>query len=121
MKKLLLLSLTVLSTVSFVFSQINYSENWDAATNLNGWTSSSGNWELTSITPCQGNSVRRNIFNIGSQGDFISPNIGVSAGGVVTLNYDYKVIDWSGGAPTPATFGSIIVSYSNNASGPWQV
>ena len=52
---------------------------------------------------------------------FISPNIGVSAGGVVTLNYDYKVIDWSGGAPTPATFGSIIVSYSNNASGPWQV
>lgn len=121
MKKLLLLSLTVLSTVSFVFSQINYSENWDAATNLNGWTSSSGNWELTSITPCQGNSVRRNIFNLGSQGDFISPNIGVSAGGVVTLNYDYKVIDWSGGAPTPATFGSIIVSYSNNASGPWQV
>jgi len=103
------------------YSQINYSENWDGGTNINGWTTqnSTGTWDVSSTDPCQGNSPRKNIFHTASQGDFVSPNIGTATGGIITLNYDYKVVDWSGGTATPATFGTIVVSYSNTTSGPW--
>lgn len=116
-----LLLLVLFFSFSTSFSQINYSENWDSGTNINGWTTqnSTGNWDVSSTDPCQGNSPRKNIFHTASQGDFVSPNLGTATGGIITLDYDYKVIDWSGGSATPANFGSITVSYSNSSSGPW--
>ena len=116
-----LLLLVLLFSFSTSFSQINYSENWDSGTNINGWTTqnSTGNWDVSSTDPCQGNSPRKNIFHTASQGDFVSPNLGTATGGIITLDYDYKVIDWSGGTATPANFGSITVSYSSSSSGPW--
>lgn len=115
--------LTPLFLLFFVQSstaQITYSEGFESG--IGGWTTSTGSaWATTTSLVCNGtNSVRKNIYTTGTQANFVSPLVGTSNGGVITMSFQYKVTDWSAGTvATPATFGTINVQYSSSTSGPW--
>ncbi|MDO8899694.1 MAG: choice-of-anchor J domain-containing protein, partial [Bacteroidales bacterium] len=118
MKKYLLI-LVIFALISHMnlYSQVSYSQNWNAAANTASWST---NWSSTTTTPCEGSrSVRRNIYTVGTQGAFLSPLLGTSNGGIISMSFVYKIINWTGGGATPATFGSIEVQYGGSSTGPW--
>jgi hypothetical protein len=71
--------------------------------------------------PCEGtNHVQGNRYSSSPTGTLVSPSIGTSNGGVVSLSFQYKVTDWSlGTVGTPANFGTVEVQYGPSATGPW--
>ncbi len=103
---------------SEILAQINYSQNWNAGSSMAGWST---NWSTTTSLPCEGNrAVRRNIYSASTAGAFLSPDLGATASTSLTLNYNYKITNWSAGTTaTPNTFGSIAVQYSSTSTGPW--
>lgn len=109
-----------------LFSQVSVSYNFD--TGLSGWTAGGTaptgafSW-FSGATACggAGGSVRRNVWSGTTNGSLVSPAIPGNNGGLITLNYDYKIRVWSGNTLTPAsTWGSFQVQYSTvGTSGPW--
>ena len=101
---------------SELLAQINYTQNWNTPSSLQGWSSP---WANTSSNPCEGSrSVRYNVWQPGSY-SFLSPNLGASSGTLSTFSYNYKIINYTGGGATPSNFGSIAVEYSSTSTGPW--
>jgi hypothetical protein len=101
------------------WGQISYSQNW-SATGLNSWTSQNGTFARTTVAVCATTgSVRANIYNTNATGNFASPLLSGNNGGLVTVSYLYKVTNYSGGAATPNTFGTLKVQYANALAGPW--
>jgi hypothetical protein len=99
-------------------AQISYPTQTFAANNA-GWTGFS---YFTGATACggAGGALRFNLWSSAPTGNLVSPSLGSATGGVVTLNYDYKVANWSANnAVPPANWGSFNVQYGATASGPW--
>ncbi|MEZ5046569.1 MAG: GEVED domain-containing protein [Chitinophagaceae bacterium] len=97
-------------------AQVAYSNDFNA--NSTGWT---GNITRTTATSaCGSASMRRNLYSGATTGNMISPSVGNSTGGMMTLSFDYKVANWSANTVgTPNTWGSFDVQYGASATGPW--
>lgn len=101
------------------FAQVSYTQNFSAS-GLNSWTSQNGSFSSTTTDICATTrSIRANIYNFNATGNFRSPLLSGNNGGEITFQYDYKIINWSGGAATPNTFGTLKVQYASSTSGPW--
>jgi hypothetical protein len=100
-----------------LLAQISYSQDFTAATHgwLNGFRSSTD-------APCvSGNfNYSKNVYTASTQANLVSPSVGTSNGGVVTVTYDYKIEDWGSTSATPNTFGSFKWEYQV-AGGAWNV
>ena len=115
MKKITLLFAMLMFSIAG-FSQVVISENFDAGTPA-GWTDTYGN---TATNSCAGSSERDNLYSGSSTGNMTSPNqVGASNGTDLTVDFDYKVIDWSGGAATSAGWGSADLQYSTDDGATW--
>lgn len=97
-------------------AQVNFSANFNVSP-VTGW---SGNITRSTTLPCAVASMRRNLYQpTNPTGQLVSPSTGTSIGNLTTITYDYKVYDFSGGGPTPPTWGSFEVQYGATATGPW--
>lgn len=92
-------------------AQIAYTQNF--ATTSHGWTTAQFARTTTTVCATTG-SLRRNLYLSAPTGITKSPTIGASNGGLVTLSYQYKIIDYSGGGATSNNFGSFKVQYSTD-------
>jgi hypothetical protein len=102
-----------LSTGLLSESQAQIAYTQDFATTTHGW--STAQFSRTTLNVCATTgSLRRNLYSFAPTGITASPTIGASNGGVVTLNYQYKIIDYTGGGATPNNFGSFKVQYSTD-------
>jgi len=102
-----------------VFAQVSYTQTW-ATTGLNSWASQNGGFLRTTTSICATTgSVRANIYNTNATGNFRSPSLSGNNGGLITMSYQYKIINWSGGGATPNTFGTLKVQYGSSTTGPW--
>ncbi|MBK7963856.1 MAG: hypothetical protein IPK10_00015 [Bacteroidetes bacterium] len=64
--------------------------------------------------------MRRNLYSGATTGNMVSPSVGTSIGGLVTVSYKYKVANWSANTVgTPNPWGSFNVQYGATATGPW--
>lgn len=98
--------------------QISYSETFD--TGLDSWTTVGGfGAGQTTVNPCSVGSVRFNLYSGSTTNVTTSPSVGTSNGGTITLTYNYKVIDYTGGGATTNPWGTMLVQYASSASGPW--
>ncbi len=106
------------------YSQVSYSENFESG-NLNGWLLVGGYASATGYTsenPCTGmGSARTNLYSGATSNTTTSPLLGTSNGGQITLDFVYKLADFSTFTPTPNSpaWGSILVQYSSSQTGPW--
>ena len=92
------------------------SENFDAGTPA-GWTDTYSN---TSTNACAGNSERDNLWSSSATGNLTSPNqIGASNETDLTVSFDYKIIDYTGGGATAAGWGSAELQYSTDDGANW--
>ena len=116
MKKITLLLFIILSTIAASYGQVSYQYGWEP-TGLGSWTSA--NFSRTTSLPCGGvASIRANTYS--SPNVLTSPLLGQSNGGVVTFNFDYKVITWDDtSVPAPSNQVDILAEWSSSASGPW--
>lgn len=114
MKKITFLIFAFIST--FTFAQVGISENFDSGTPA-GWTDSYAN---TTTSPCAGNSERDNLWSSSTTGNLTSPNqVGASNGTDLTVSFDYKIIDYTGGTATAAGWGSAELQYSTDDGATW--
>lgn len=94
-----------------VFGQVSYTQDFSATTH--GW--STGFTRSTTNTCATTASLRKNLYSSAPTGVTGSPTVGASNGGLITMTYYYKVIDYSTPFPaTPNTFGSFKVQFSTD-------
>lgn len=94
-----------------VQAQVSYTQ--DFSTTGHGWSLGSG-FSRTTTSICQTTgSVRKNIYT-SAGGMITSPTVGASNGGLITMTYYYKIINYTGSTATPNTFGSIKVQFSTD-------
>ena len=87
---------------------------------LEGWTSFGfDDFEQSSAESCDGTGSARGNVYYGETTYFTSPSLGTSNGGPVTVNFDYKVVNWSQLSPTPSESFGLFAEWSNNITGPW--
>lgn len=107
----------VATSATSALAQINYTANFDVTSV--GWT---GNFQrFTGTTTCGPGvgAMRRNIWQAGLA-ELISPYLGNSIGGLVTVSFDYKVHVWDANTvPAAIPFGTIEVQYGASPTGPW--
>ncbi|MBM3917846.1 MAG: hypothetical protein FJ349_09615, partial [Sphingomonadales bacterium] len=119
---LVLTLLLSLVRVGDVWGQVNYTQNWSTS-GLNGWTSQHGNFSQTTTAVCASSgSVRANFSSSNVLGNFASPSLTNNNGLLVTMSYQYKIVNNSNGSPgsaTPNNFGSLRVQYAPSLNGPW--
>jgi len=123
---LALKSTSVLMTTLFLFliglssnAQVNYSQTW-ALTGLNSWTNSgtfAGSRTTTGFCATTA-SVRSNLYYAGSW-NFMSPALTGNNAGLITMSYQYKIINYSGGGATPNNFGDFKIQFASATAGPW--
>ncbi len=99
-----------------IIAQVNFLEDFNIAPI--GWT---GNITHTTLTnACGSPSMRRNLFFPSAQsGNLISPLLGTSVSGTVTLTYKYKVANWIANTIGTSDWGSFNVQYGASPTGPW--
>jgi hypothetical protein len=110
----------ILSSIGNGFAQIaTQSFNFNnAATGTQGWTGSF--FRFTGATACSGNAaLRYNLYSFASTATLVSPSLGTSNGGVVTLSYLYKANNWSANTAGTNPWGNFTVQYGSSAAGPW--
>lgn len=100
-------------------AQINANYTFD--TNLQGWTTSgNGTFSQTTIQACGGGSSARANVYYGSSNLFISPLLGIGNTDVVTMTFDYKIVEYEAQTqPTPASEVGMEIEWSNSLTGPW--
>lgn len=122
MKKItgLLIILLLLGGIFKIYAQVSYSQDW-SATGLNSWTTSGSVFSRTTSAICQTTGSIRGERYYGNSGQFTSPLLGTSNGGLVTLDFYYKVTVWSAGTTGTSlvNLGTIDVQYASSTSGPW--
>lgn len=119
MKKIrqLIFLVVALFVVNSAFGQINYLQNFEV--NNGSYTTFS---RFTGSSACggSGGAMRKNIYSTTSQGAMVSPLIGTSLGGTITISFDYKVANWSANTTgTTGNWGNFVVQYGQTSSGPW--
>ncbi|MBY0487897.1 MAG: fibronectin type III domain-containing protein, partial [Flavobacteriaceae bacterium] len=109
-----------------VQSQVSYSQNW-TATGLNSWTTSGSGVAAARITTAAqicgtGGTIRTEQY-YGTVGQFISPSLGTSNGGLVTVSYSFKATQFGAAttAQTLANLGTVTLEYGSSAAGPWTI
>ncbi len=123
MRQLFILITLIFCSVS-LFGQINYSTDLNVLNADPG----EGQWDGTSFSgtntyACDGYSMKDNSYGT-SASQIVemtnSSSLGVSLGGVVTVSYDYKMLDWNTStAAIAADFKEINIYSSDASSGPW--
>lgn len=115
MKKITFLIFMMFSVV-LTFAQVGISENFDSGTPA-GWTDSYAN---TATDACMGNSERDNLWSFSDTGNLTSPNqVALSNGTDLTISFDYKIIDYSGGGATASGWGTADLQYSTDDGATW--
>ena len=95
-----------------VFGQVSYTQ--DFSTTSHGWSTAQFSRSTTNTCATTA-SLRRNLYSSAATGITASPTVGASNGGLITMTYYYKVIDYSSPYPaTPNTFGNFKVQFSTD-------
>ncbi|MGI9191860.1 MAG: GEVED domain-containing protein, partial [Chitinophagaceae bacterium] len=118
LRVVLVMLTTFLSTmISFqAQAQLSYSYNF-LASGTSGW---SGNGARTTTSVCATTgSIRYNLYSSLPTMNFMSPALNSSQGSLVTLSYQTKCINYSGGAGANANSVTTKVQYSSSSTGPW--
>ncbi len=120
MKKItLLLAMVLLFVVTGSYGQIAFSDGWEDE-DAPQWTTDY--FSLTTFEPCGGtNSPRVNIYSSNPSASLVSPNLGFSNAGLLTVGFNYRVADW-GTDPLEGSAPEVVnleVQWSQNAEGPW--
>ena len=111
---------TLLISVLNISAQINFSESFATTITPAGWTLSGGG--LSTSQSCATASWRGNLFSTTSGKILTTPTLGTSNGQPVTINFTYKVVNWS--AATVATNpynGTITTQVSTDNGVSWTV
>lgn len=97
-------------------AQLFVSEDFDSGI-PNAW---SGTFSTSSTDACEGESARDNVYSGMSEVDLTTPNyVEASNGTDLTVSFDYKIIDWSGGSATAPGWGIAELQYSTDDGGAW--
>jgi hypothetical protein len=119
LKKLVILMIVLFGKSFLITGQISYTQNFNL-TGLNSWTNQNGSGSSTTTAPCVTRSIRYNQYSAGTgTWNFASPSLTGNNGGQITMTYQYKVINYSGGAGSAANWGTIKVQYASALAGPW--
>ncbi len=97
-------------------SQVFYTEDFESG--LGSFTANFGFISTSTINSCNGTSVRENIWSSTDSLDMSAP-IGTAAGDTLTVQFDYKLLNFSGGTPVTGTFGTFDVQLGSSSTGPW--
>jgi hypothetical protein len=90
----------------------------NAATGTQGWTGSFS--RFTGTSACSGGAaLRYNLYSFAPTATLVSPSLGTSNGGLVTLSYQYKANNWSANTAGTNPWGNFTVQYGSSAAGPW--
>ena len=92
------------------YSQGTYTQNF--ATTTHGW--STGFSRTTTNVCVATGALRKNLYSTVTTGITASPSMFASSGGLVTMSYQYKIINFTGGTATTADFGNFKVQYSTD-------
>lgn len=95
-------------------AQVNQTYNLN--TNMQGWT---GSFSHTTTSPCDIGSIRANLYSWNDNLSQVSPMLSVSNGMPITMTFDTKAINWSGGGAASANAYNLNVQWSSTANGPW--
>lgn len=101
-------------------SQINYSANFDIGSD--SWQSSG--FEQNAELPCDGTgALVGNLYAFSNYVSVISPSVGVSNGGELSLSYKYKVLDHRTGIAiaNEQDWGFIKIYYAVTPTGPFRL
>ncbi len=115
------LSMAIILCACWTFSgsaQIN--EYYNFNNNLQSWVSTgSAIFTYNVAQSCDGiGSARSNVF-YNATNAFRSPLLGNAVGELVTVNFDYKVLNYYANEPTAADKLEINGQWSNSTQGPW--
>lgn len=116
--KLLFITLLFVCTPKLAHSQIN--EYYNFNNTIQAWTNSGNGSFIQSLTKsCDGiGSARANVYYNGIN-NFRSPLLGDVTADIVTVSFDYKVLDYYAHIPTLGDKLEIMAQWSNSTSGPW--
>lgn len=120
--RLLLLALLFCGLTIPGYSQIDYSEDFEAfAYDWEGF-----DFYDSDVVPCEGEySFITNLYSGVTVAETTSPSLGVSSGLEMTLTYDYKLMNYASEPVDPtlnsSNWGSFEVSYSSSPDGPFTV
>ncbi|WP_294821680.1 GEVED domain-containing protein [uncultured Flavobacterium sp.] len=102
-------------------AQITYSANFES--DDDGWDTYLFNY--SNVVPCEGTgSLRASLWSLLPEAEAISPAIGTSNGGEVTVTYSYKLLNYSLTTPTVPTeneegWGAFGIFWSTSEEGPF--
>lgn len=119
---LALLTAFAIFTTGKATAQIDYYQDFDSSNH--GWTTL--DFERTTVATCTNSpSFRANAGNITGQAvavETVSPSLGVSNGEVITLSYEYKLLNYDEVLPSTAvlpTDWQVTLEYGPTLNGPW--
>jgi hypothetical protein len=103
-----------------ISAQVSYTYGW-TPTGLGSWVNSgAGSMARTTANPCAGvASVRYNMWESATNNTFRSPALGVSIGGLVTISFQYKVLDFGTTTAALNPWGTIQTQVATSTTGPW--
>lgn len=110
-KKLFLVLFLIL--ISFnVFGQVGITQNFNSSSFPTGWTASPSS-SPNSTSTCEGShGVRYNLYSSKPTFQINTTSTATSNGEDITVSFDYKLINYSGGTATTGNWGTIEVEYS---------
>ncbi|SFT47464.1 Por secretion system C-terminal sorting domain-containing protein [Lishizhenia tianjinensis] len=80
---------------------------------------SATSFATTTTTTCSSNAIRANLYNTTYNYADLITNDEPASGGQIDISFDYKIINWSGGGATPATFGTLELKHSIDGGTTW--
>ena len=110
----LFLLLLLVITSKFSTAQVTIAETFDGTATPTGWVYSG--FSRSTTTPCTGAaSLRGNRYSLSTTGNIVAPAF-TSNGTNLTINYSYKVLNFTGGTAVPNTpaWGTITTEVSIN-------
>ncbi|SCY99116.1 Putative metal-binding motif-containing protein, partial [Flavobacterium caeni] len=116
----LMLVLCLLAGID-IQAQVSINETFEGASTPTGWTYTS--FARNTTTPCAGTaSIRKNQWASATTGNAATPTW-TSNGNDVSIQFNYKLINFTGGAATPNSpaWGSIITEVSTNGGSSYTI
>ena len=107
------------------YAQINYSEDFEDFED--DWEDENSDFFTFDASACAGMSLVVNPYVNNTSGETVSTSLGTSNGGLVTLTYDYKLMNYNSGMPpvdatqNDGDWGFFEISYSASQGGPFTV
>jgi len=105
----------LLCLINPTFAQVSINESFDA--NIGSFT---GSYDFTTTNACMVGNVRDNLWASSTTGDLTSANqVGASNATDMTIEFDYKILNYTGGTATGSGWGSATLEYSIDAGVTW--